>query len=283
MNLGCPVLMYNGTTKNPDQLQVDDILMSDQQKPVSVIAINERQYNIFKLTQKGGKRLKFNLPGNAKIRLKKYDAQIKKFLTVEINVDVFKYLSLNQLREYYLYKQEEISFIKTKLPIPPYELGRKSLSDPLNSIDFLSISQKDYLKKFYHDNKFTFPKDYIYAPIDDRKLFFCGIIDAYAFTNQSIKCFQIMASNNDYLNDIERISNSLGFVTDVKKNKLIIKGNFTAMPLLKHAGFVSSISKSYYQFDIKYIGKMRYKGICTNLNNNFLAANGIVLPSVPAT
>ena len=278
--LGHSVVLYTGMTKHLHDLEVGDFVMSESYQPNRVIEINTKPEEIYRITGKRQQRKPFYLAKNNKIRLKKYDVKQDRFSTVELSIDIFKYMSERDRNKYYLYPKKGWDLPGSTLRIPPYELGRKILSDPLSTIDFLSQDQKLYLKKFYHSAGYSIPNDYLYGKTDVKKLFLAGILDSYGYIDNRGKLFHVFQNGNTHLQSIEVLCLSLGFETQLKRNSLIIKGNFGNLQLLKHdLKAEMKVEEQYQQFTVASIGVKKYKQVFFQHKGHHLLSNGIVMYS----
>ena len=277
--LGHSVVLHTGIVKHLHDLEIGDLVMSDNSYPNRVLQVRFVSKELLEISLKGKERKPFYIDKDSKIRLKKYDIGMKKFRTVEVSIEIFKYLSQAKQNDYFLFFRKGWNLPATTLRISPYELGRKILSNPIMTIEFLSPEQKKYLKKFYHSDGYSIPNDYLYAKIDEKRLFLAGILDSYAHINTNGQSLHVNKKTNEHLRYIEILCCSLGFETKLNRNGLEVTGCFNEIPMLKHQMKKKEEGENYYRFNVVSVGINRYKQVFFQNKGHHLLSNGIVMNS----
>lgn len=247
---GTPVLMYDGSIKPVEEIQVGDLVMGDDSTPRTVLNTVigvEQMYWIRQL-----KGMDYRVNESHILSLENYKGGVW-------NVSVIDYLkeSSRHNRDYFGYKRC-IHFPKKELPLDPYILGlwigdgsssSNRITNPdieiVNSLKDFAINNgmrvyvdspkngkcqsiavgginrnlnspklKTILKKMNLLNNKHIPKDYLINSVENRLQLLAGLLDTDGYLTNSN--YEISQKNNQIAESIIFLANTLGFRTHHK-------------------------------------------------------------------
>lgn len=292
LDLNDKVILFNGEAREVNKLKVGDLLLNENGLPEEVTGINVLEEKIYSINYKVCNKFDacFYVPGSQIMRLRKRirRADIKKYSLGERNKYVYKIVEIkledlnlvfkSKSNCYYLTRSKGWNLYRTKLPLPPYELGSKIFSNPLKTLDFLSKYQRSYLNKFCCAGNLILPKDYIYGDLDSRKEFLAGMIDSYAGYDKKTKCFIIKMLDFSLVEKMQSLCSSVGCDTYYKTTgSLLIDVSSAGISLLKHNCHEKTKKHMIYTFEIKDLGVFKYRAIKLKKRSNYLLLNGMVM------
>lgn len=244
-----PILMYDGTIKMVQDIQVGDLLMGDNSQPRTVLSLANGIDDMFDVTSENNEVYTVNKEHVLCLQL------IKNKKSHVIEIPVKDYITLpvtlqSQLKGY----KTQIDFTEQKIPyLNPYLLGYTlAKQDGSKMTDMITI--KDYIVLNYfiqNDKKYNFEIEsvsknsfkihgllgvYNQLQIDDhviiphnykcntkeiRLSLLAGIIDSEGYLHEN-NSFIIYHNSETFANDIVYLARSLGFSCD----KMQIKENW---------------------------------------------------------
>lgn len=195
---GTKVLMYDGTTKNVEDIIVGDLLMGPDSFPRTVVSLGQGREDFYQVTPVKGDPFFCN---------KSHILTLKKSgLNEVVNVSIEEYLSWSKCKQkaFKLYRSEAIQFPlnQSTLPISPYNFG-------------LGVDKH-------------IPLEYKTSSIDNRQQLLAGLIDSDGYLAGGY--YEITQKNAVLAEDIAYVARSLGLAAYIKKvNKSCntSKGKFT--------------------------------------------------------
>lgn len=117
---GTKILMFDGTTKNVENVAVGDLLMGPDSKPKEVLRLARGRQTMVKINPVKGESFIINM-GHI-LHLSPSGSEV--LTTTNINISFENYLKQgNNFKERYKLTRTGIEFPKKKLPIEPYMLG----------------------------------------------------------------------------------------------------------------------------------------------------------------
>lgn len=122
---GTPVMMYNGTIKNVEDVQIGDLLMGDDSTPRTVLSLAKGQEELFKITPVKGDSWVCNRSHILSLVSSGTDCGLSKNQVYDVPLS--DYVGYNKTRKHIL-KQYRVSVEnfggdKTDLPVDPWLLG----------------------------------------------------------------------------------------------------------------------------------------------------------------
>ena len=115
---GTKIMLHNGTTKNVEDISINDLIMGDDGTPRKILKQANGKGELFKVTLRGGETYTVN--GEHILCLKKYGRNgIKK------TIRVYDYIKQNNTfkKEHYMYRPECLKLDEKQVLIEPYFLG----------------------------------------------------------------------------------------------------------------------------------------------------------------
>ena len=237
------ILMYSGTYKNVQDIQVYDVVMGDDSKPRIVLSLGKGVDEMYEIRQ--NKYESYTVNSEHILCLKSYELNIIK----KIKYDKFQlqYFDKKNLKMTYMYFNNfedastylvnltnnepdnviEIT-VKDYLKLPNYiknklkgyrtgvEFLKRHVVDDPYSIG-LQLGYEDTNNYFINnqlniiENKYI-PYDYKVNDRDTRLKVLAGLIDSCGYYNETINNFEIIQKNKTLVDDIIYLVRSLGFV-----------------------------------------------------------------------
>jgi len=117
-----PVLMYDGSVKNVQDVKVGDLLMGDDSTPRKVLSLSRGKDSLYKIQQSRGMNYTVNGSHILSLKWTHYNNSHK---TGELeDIELKKYLKLNKTKKRHLYGYSNpVEFKHQELLIEPYFLG----------------------------------------------------------------------------------------------------------------------------------------------------------------
>jgi len=199
-----PILMYDGTIKLVQDIQIGDVLMGDDSTPRNVLSLARGRETMYKVNSKKGDGYIVN---ESHILSLKYSKTSK-----IIDISLKEYLNHGE-KDHLLGYRVPIYFQKTNIEIEPYLFGY-----------WLGNHKKNENKTQYLNGIIHIPQNYKCNSGNIRLTLIAGIIDACGYKNE--KCYEIIEKNEIFVDDIVFLARSLGFVvlkTRIMKNAFTIK------------------------------------------------------------
>jgi superfamily II DNA or RNA helicase len=216
------ILMYDGTVKKVQDVNVNDMLMGDDSTHRTVLSLGRGREEMYNIIDNYGNKYTVNKSHILSL----YDVVTNNVINMTVT-DYLKNPNAKKLKGY----RVPINFQTNKIDIEPYNFGTNLLDD-YNHI----------------------PHNYKINSIRNRLLLLFGIFDRYGFTNYSNNTMELECENKNLLNDIIFVSRSVGFTANIINNILTININnlddnfYNAYAItVEYAGF-----DNYYGFMIDY-------------------------------
>lgn len=230
-----PILMYDGTIKMVQDIQIGDVLMGDDSTPRNVLSLARGRETMYKVNTKKGNGYTVN---------ESHILSLKYSKTSEIiDISLKEYLNHGE-KDHLLGYRVPIYFQETNVEIEPYLLGY-----------WLGNHKKNENKTQYLDGIIHIPQNYKCNARNIRLTLLAGIIDACGYQNE--KCYEIIEKNEIFVDDIVFLARSLGFVvlkTRIMKNTYTIKisgEGLTNIPVVKVNLFnIGYIVEDTLEYDI---------------------------------
>ena len=293
---GTPVLMYDGSIKKVEDIEVGEQVMGDDSTPRNVLGINDGIDTLYKVTHKNGDNyivnsehilsLKFisqkhiiDDTVNSKLIVCWFDKENVRIKTQEyIYSDDTKDTIYNDALKVYKTIQEDryidIS-ISDYLELPDYY--QQNLHGYKVAVDFqereLDIDPQSAGNDFAIDDEtFNIPNEYKYNSRNNRCELLDGIINTIGIYNYHANCYEITQSMKymGLINDINFVANSLGF--DCKKEIV----NLEAIEFVKLSIYDGMYKQLASQIKIEKLGVGKYYGFEVDGNHRFVLGNFIV-------
>ena len=262
LGLGTKIIMYDGTKKNVEDINIGDLLMGDDSTPRKVLSTTTGRELMYKIKQVRGIEYRVNESHVLSLMASRNQALSKH--GDKIDMPLKKYLQqTKKFRNNWKGYKVSINFNEQRLIIPPYllglwlgdgSIGKPEISKPDEEImNYLSgysdganykfkINEplnkcKSYriLAKTRKDNPFVFklkelgvlnnkhiPKEYIINSKENRLQLLAGLIDTDGYLEKS-GCYTIVQKSEKLINDIKYLCDTLGFRTTIKPIKKSIK------------------------------------------------------------
>ena len=281
---GTKILMYDGTEKNVEDIQVGDDVMSPKGDAIKVTSLGRGEENMFEITPSTG--ISFTVNESHILSLKNSIGEVE-----NITVRDFIKKKKKEQQSYYGYRVI-MEYEPKKTKIDPYTLGYYLRSDgeyiPFTDISSTEISTLYQYMKMYNIkgavkpkdiNTFTvewneenvydkyIPEEILFNTIDVRRKFLAGVIDSYWHekTRRFVQDTKLIleCKENRFVYDLIRLCNSIGISTKIEKRNcgcfLHLYGNFALLPL-KDKKPCSRYNHLIFPFDIQAKGKGEYYG-----------------------
>ena len=236
---GTKILMYDGSIKNVEDIEVGEFLMGNDSKPRKVLSLGRGKDTIYEIKSKGWDRFTVNSEHILVLRNRKKSSN-KPF---EISVKDFLQKSKTFQDQSHLIRTS-VEFKEKEIKMDPYLMGIWIGYGARNSphgietsddeiVSFLEEKSNDYnlserneflndLKdyKLYNCVEKFIPNDYLINSTDIRKKLLAGLIDSDGY--QFHKSYSIATKWKELANQIVFLSRSLGFKSHISIK--IIKG-----------------------------------------------------------
>ncbi|KAJ5073537.1 intein-containing signal recognition particle receptor subunit alpha precursor [Anaeramoeba ignava] len=266
-----PILLYNGSIQNVQDIKQGSLIMGDDSTPRKVISTTKGKSEMFKITHSDGR---FYIVNNQHI----LTLQNKQGKTIDISIQDYLKKSTFWKQQYFGFTVP-VDFQKQQIQINPYSFalwiaGKKTLN-------------KDFLNR----NKFI-PNELKFNTRKIRMEFLSGLIDSIGKREvikdgEKEKAYYELdfgSENKTLRNDVEFICNSLGLKTqrEETENLIILEEE---MEKIEKAGKSRNCCSNetdknqgvhLYNFAVESIGEDEYFGFTLDGNGRFILGNFIV-------
>ena len=244
------ILMFDGTMKNVQDVNIGDVIMGDDSTPRNVIETCHNSDEMFKVIPVRGQSYIVNK--QHKLVLKSSDFNNHKYSDsqiVEITVDDY-------LKETKIFKEKmkifrnSVNFPEQKLSIDPYLFGTQ-VGNEENCI----ISQ-----------------EYISNSKYNRLQLLAGLLDTHGKYKHPEYMYKLTHTNEKLLNDIIFIARSVGFFVRKTEDSLFIIGNIDEIPCKINKAESKDYTDDHLvsSFTLKSQGEGEYFGFTLDGNHRFL-------------
>lgn len=235
-----PIIMFDGSIKKANQINVYDQLMGDDSYPRNGLSVCNGYEEMFTIVQSNGDNYIVN---------KSHILSLISSNNVIIDVPLESIL-IN--KEYYL------------TTYYGFKVGTK--------FSYSNINEDPYLIGELCVKNNMIPFNYIYNTSDIRLQLLAGIIDTCGYVHNN--SYIIHIDSYYFANDIIFLCRSLCFETNYEINKIILQGSLNVIPSKIYSicdSFNNSSSQFIkYRIDIKFIGLGNYCGFEIDGNKRFL-------------
>ena len=294
-SVNTPIIMYDGSIKMVQDIEVGDLLMGDDSKPREVLSICKGREKMYKIKQENGDDYIVNESHILSLQYYFDDEYFEKF---DINILFYLHLLKKNIKLNNLYGyRNKILFNEKSVKIEPYIYGYILFKSSIlkNENNIIKYFKNNFIKllnnkNYYHieyDKKLILSKlfkNYQFNSLEIREKFLAGIIDSIGI-NINRKYY---IKKNKYTDKIKFIGNSIGLYCYYENNYLILNGKLiNNLPVLSYFKKIDNnnvntlLSKievedqyigDYYGFEIT--GNHRYMlGDCTITHNTVMGLN----------
>jgi ATP-dependent Lon protease len=249
--LDTPILMYDGSIKKVQNVNIGDVVMGDDSTPRNVLSLGSGEDTMYEIKSNKGDTYTVNsehILCLKSVGLNRIRAVKNKFNVMYFNKNELKHISkmfdnIEVACEYYnnLIKNDDgileitvkdylklpkyiqnklkgykvgVDFNKKDVNLDPYIIG-KWLGDE-NSSD-LNVEYENELKHYNLINNKHIPSDYLINDRETRLKLLAGLIDINGYYNKTIKNYEITQKSKQLTDDIIYLVRSLGFGTSQYK------------------------------------------------------------------
>ncbi len=285
--LNTPILMYDGTIKNVQDIQIGDIIMGDDSKPRNILTLGNGIDKMYDIINNNSDIYTVN--SEHILCLKLFDItfdELKNYINIPIikkdilEITVNDYLLLpDNLKSRLKGYKTKIDFPNKIISYDPYLIGylltlnhNKSikLEDLENSelIDIKSLNITineiyEIINKYNFNNKNYIPDEYKINDINIRNKLLSGILNNIGVYNVSTKLYEIITDNITLANDILFLARSIGLNSYLSINKDICEITIDTD---------NNISLDH-DIQIKFKEMNTYYGFTIDGNNRFILGN----------
>ena len=240
LGIGTPILMYDGSLKNVEDINVGDVVMGDDNLPRNVLSLNRGKEMMFEVSIRGKDKFICNASHVLSVVNNDNEGRWGLQQNQVVDVKLSDYLDWSTKRKH-LSKAFKVGRVEFKnnniLPIDPYVLGvwlgdgysdagRISSADPeiprnLNELGYPTVKhltkhswgvsnlsskliELDVLK-----NKHI-PEIYLTASVEDRLKLLAGLIDTDGHLAEG-NCYEFSQKSISFTEQVVRLVNSLGY------------------------------------------------------------------------
>jgi superfamily II DNA or RNA helicase len=239
-----PILMFDGSIKKVQDVQVGDIVMGDDSTPRQVLSLGRGVDDMFDVVPEHGETYTVN---------SEHILVLKDSRDNIVEIEVKDYIKLpKNIRQMYKGIRTSVEFPPCHFPIDPYFAGAMFAKDG------------ERLAKCYKCNS-----------RDVRLQVLAGIVDSCGDYDVKSHSFIIPHVNDEsWINDLLYLVRSLGFAVMVKEKNIFVWGNnLIDVPV---CGFeINALTKHiedplYVSLEVKHVGKDDYFGFTLDCNNRLL-------------
>lgn len=287
LGFNTPVMMWNGSIKMVQDIQVGEKIMGDDSKPRNVLSLARGHEQMYKIIQEFGDPYIVNSSHILSLYKPKtneiIDIGVRDFLK-QINTEDDVLIDNDKLYGF----KKVIEFNKIDVPYEPYYFANWVLGKSEDNIywrynDTVNIEQyiyfsiynkkppEEYTLKY---DKYIIPECYIYNSINNRKKFLAGVLTSTSSIYNSDYNYFIVESTVKIINSIIFIAQSLGInVKKINKCKIYLFGNnIWSLPFPKKLKYPKKKFESinYYSISVELLGENNYYGFEIDGNRRFL-------------
>ena len=269
-----PIIMFDGSIKKVQNIQINDLLMGDDSTPRKVLSTTSGKDLMFEIIQEYGNNyivnschiLSLKIVSNKPLLIN--NTYYNNEDIIDISIKDFMNLSLHTKKFLKGFKTA-VEFQNTKTTtINSYILGYWLGNWNINNIPI-------YIKKTFNNN--SIPNNYKYNTTKNRNLLLAGLIDSNGLYNKDKHSILLSCDNNNLANDITFLSRSLGYYTTISTPDyyniitITIQGNLNNIPLKSLVINNKDYNhRLYTNISIKPLNKDNYYGFIIDGNHRFL-------------
>lgn len=307
------ILMYDGTSKRADEVQIGDNLMGDDSTPRKVLGLYNGVQQMYRITLTDGTtyignanhRMALKSIYSGEIQEIRFDDAITAYLVI-----IHKYNGFYPIKcEKYFSVRSGVSAVSAREMAQQYMQHRMKKASTIRMGNVVPVKIMDYLKmdadikKFYrhYKNAVEFvpqvvtidpyklgstltttmiPSQYKFNSMQIRRKIIAGILDRHGqIENDHIN---LSFHNQQFMNDCISLFRSIGLhvdITNIGQNKIILMGRFDEIPvqILKISNMKSHMEHDLtYEFAVDSIGKGQFYGFSVDCNERYILHNYIV-------
>lgn len=240
---GTKILMYNGEIKNVENVKVGEQVMGDDSTSRNVLELCHNEDEMFEIIPTNGKSYTVNKQHKLVLYSKRHDEVYE--LTVEDFLNRSQYFRTDTQ-----IFRTAVEFPKKTVKVVPYSCG-------------LLIGRINYKR---------IPTEYKINSREVRLQLLAGILDVIGVKTENGYSFKVK-NNEELLEDILFVVNSLGFTVDMKDNTYFVYGdNMENIPVrvLRKTFNSKPINNLFQDFTVKPVGHGEYYGFTLDGNRRFL-------------
>jgi replicative DNA helicase len=216
---GTKVVMFDGTLKNVEDIEVGDQLMGDDSTPRNVLSLARGREKMYWVRQNKGIDYRVNESHILSLKRSRNEGKHKHGDILNISIREYNKKSDKFHTNYKGYKVA-VDFDEQHLSIEPYFLGLW-LGDGTSCKN--DISTQNRLKKLgILDNKHI-PHQYIQNSKQNRLELLAGLLDSDGYYDKKHNVFEIVQKDKNLAQQIKFLADSLGFRVSFKTKKAKIK------------------------------------------------------------
>ncbi|MEA3331186.1 MAG: replicative DNA helicase [Campylobacterota bacterium] len=217
---GTKIVMFDGTLKNVEDIEVGDQLMGDDSTPRNVLSLARGREKMFWVRQNKGIDYRVNESHILSLKRSRNEGKHKHGDVLNIEVKDYNQKSKKFHSNYKGYKVG-VDFKKQNLTIDPYFLGLW-LGDGTSS-KFKDKSLQKKLRELGVLNNKHIPHANIQNSEKNRLKLLAGLLDSDGYYDKKFNVFEIVQKDENLSKQIKFLADSLGFRVSIKTKKARIK------------------------------------------------------------
>lgn len=266
LGIDTPILMYDGTIKNVQDIIIGDFLMGDDSTPRKVLSLARGREQMYKISSKEGDSYICNESHILSLKFSaNYSIQFQKGEIIDISVKEFLELPKSCHGVLCGYKVG-VEFAEKEVESDPYSLGYWLGKEKSNSTDEFRSQNLDFLRTM------RIPQHYLCNSREKRLSLLAGLIDSSGVFNKNH--IEITQKHEGLLDDIVFLARSLGFASYKQnaKDEVCIYGNgIEEIPFLKKGCIRKQTNYNLmYRLQIQKLEVDDYYGFEINGNRRFV-------------
>ncbi|MCD6259754.1 MAG: replicative DNA helicase [Helicobacteraceae bacterium] len=236
LGLGTKVVMYDGTLKNVEDVQVGDQLMGDDSTPRNVLSLARGREKMYWVRQNKGIDYRVNESHILSLKRSRNEGKHKHGDVLNINVKEYLETS-NKFKTNYKGYKVAIDFAPHPLEIEPYFLGLWLGDGHSSSVNITTQDKEiiEYLKEYADTSLQTtlrklgvlnnkhIPHHFLQNSKEHRLALLAGLIDSDGYYDKKFNVFEIVQKEERLTRQIKLLADSLGFRVSLKTKKARIK------------------------------------------------------------
>ena len=219
---GTKVVMFDGTLKNVEDIEVGDQLMGDDSTPRNVLSLAYGEEKMFWIRQNKGLDYRVNESHILSLKRSRNDAKHRNGDVLNISVAEYNQKSKKFHSNYKGYKVA-VAFEEQALEIEPYFLGLWLGDGQRGGYYKDDVSLQGKLRTLGVLNNKHIPHAYIQNSEANRLELLAGLIDSDGYYTEKFNVFEIVQKNENLAKEIKYLADSLGFRVSIKTKKARIK------------------------------------------------------------
>lgn len=237
--IGTPIMMFDGTVKNVENVKIGDLLMGDDSTPRTVLSLARGREQLYNIKQENGDDYVVNeshilsLKGASSLKCSYSHDKV-------FDVPLIEYIASNRhyKRRVKGYKVA-VDFEKKNLPLDPYVFGvwiaeeTTSSSDQVFTASITGVSTNTFLKYLQSSNLIKgkyIPHEFLTSSRADRLELAGGILDGDGCFCPIKNTFELTSSSDSLSDQYVYLFRSLGYkvtkASEMKKYKSFTEGNY---------------------------------------------------------